>query len=209
MMISMMIDWTFIVKTTIAMIAIVDPPGCLPIYLSLTGQHKKINKKNVAKMTALTVFIILVVSLFLGDKILNIFGITMPSFQICGGILLLIMAIYMMLGRNQIMESSQNNKSEKELIAFVPLSIPLLAGPGAISNMIIAAHQAPNFINQTFLILPCIFVSLSIWLTLIFAENISKVIGAVGTKIITRVMGLLLGSMAIEFITRGVLDIIV
>jgi multiple antibiotic resistance protein len=207
-MISMMIDWTFIVKTTIAMIAIVDPPGCLPIYLSLTGQHKKINKKNVAKMTALTVFIILVVSLFLGDKILNIFGITMPSFQICGGILLLVMAIYMMLGRNQIMESTQNNKSEKELIAFVPLSIPLLAGPGAISNMIIAAHQAPNFVNQTFLILPCIFVSLSIWLTLIFAENISKVIGAVGTKIITRVMGLLLGSMAIEFITRGVLDII-
>ena len=113
-----MIDWTFIIKTTIAMIAIVDPPGCLPIYLSLTGQHKKINKKNVAKMTALTVFIILVVSLFLGDKILNIFGITMPSFQICGGILLLIMAIYMMLGRNQIMESTQNNKSEREFPSF-------------------------------------------------------------------------------------------
>ena len=103
-----MIEWTFIIKTTIAMIAIVDPPGCLPIYLSLTSQHKKINKKNVAKMTALTVFIILVVSLFLGDKILNIFGISMPSFQICGGILLLIMAIYMMLGRNQVMESTQN-----------------------------------------------------------------------------------------------------
>jgi multiple antibiotic resistance protein len=159
-------------------------------------------------MTALTVFIILVVSLFLGDKILNMFGISMPSFQICGGVLLLIMAIYMMLGRNQIMESTQNNKSEKELIAFVPLSIPLLAGPGAISNMIIAAHQAPNLINQSFLILPCLAVSLLIWLTLSFAENISKVIGAVGTKIITRVMGLLLGSMAIEFITRGVLDII-
>jgi len=180
------------------MIAIVDPPGCLPIYLSLTSQHKKINKKNVAKMTALTVFIILVVSLFLGDKILNIFGISMPSFQICGGILLLIMAIYMMLGRNQVMESTQNNKSEKELIAFVPLSIPLLAGPGAISN----------FVNLSFLVLPCIFVSLTIWLTLSFAESISRVIGAVGTKIVTRVMGLLLGSMAIEFITRGILDII-
>lgn len=204
----MMIEWTFIIKTTIAMIAIVDPPGCLPIYLSLTGQHKNINKKNVAKMTALTVFIILVVSLFLGDKILNIFGISMPSFQICGGILLLIMAIYMMLGRNQVMESTQNNKSEKELIAFVPLSIPLLAGPGAISNMIIAAHQAPNFVNLSFLVLPCIFVSLTIWLTLSFAESISRVIGAVGTKIVTRVMGLLLGSMAVEFITRGVLDII-
>jgi len=189
-----MIEWTFIIKTTIAMIAIVDPPGCLPIYLSLTGQHKNINKKNVAKMTALTVFIIL--------------GISMPSFQICGGILLLIMAIYMMLGRNQIMESTQNSKSEKELIAFVPLSIPLLAGPGAISNMIIAAHQAPNFVNLSFLVLPCIFVSLTIWLTLSFAESISRVIGAVGTKIVTRIMGLLLGSMAIEFITRGVLDII-
>jgi multiple antibiotic resistance protein len=93
-----------------------------------------------------------------------------------------------MLGRNQIMESTQNSKSEKELIAFVPLSIPLLAGPGAISNMIIAAHQAPNFVNLSFLVLPCIFVSLTIWLT--------------------RIMGLLLGSMAIEFITRGVLDII-
>ena len=203
-----MIEWTFIIKTTIALIAIVDPIGCLPLFLSLTGQHKKINKKNVVKMTAITVFIILVTSLFLGDKILNMFGITMPSFQICGGILLLIMAISMMLGRHQIIESGQNGKSDKELIAFVPLSIPLLAGPGAMSNMIIAAHQAPNFINQSFLILPCLAVSLLIWLTLSFAENISNVIGAIGTKIITRVMGLLLGSMAIEFITRGVLDII-
>jgi len=203
-----MIEWTFIIKTTIALIAIVDPIGCLPLFLSLTGQHKKINKKNVVKMTAITVFIILVTSLFLGDKILNIFGITMPSFQICGGILLLIMAISMMLGKHQIIESGQNGKSDKELIAFVPLSIPLLAGPGAMSNMIIAAHQAPNFINQSFLVLPCLAVSLLIWLTLSFAENISKVIGAIGTKIITRVMGLLLGSMAIEFITRGVLDII-
>jgi multiple antibiotic resistance protein len=203
-----MIEWTFIIKTTIALIAIVDPIGCLPLFLSLTGQHKKINKKNVVKMTAITVFIILVTSLFLGDKILNMFGITMPSFQICGGILLLIMAISMMLGRHQIIESGQNGKSDKELIAFVPLSIPLLAGPGAMSNMIIAAHQAPNFINQSFLVLPCLAVSLLIWLTLSFAENISRVIGAIGTKIITRVMGLLLGSMAIEFITRGVLDII-
>lgn len=203
-----MIEWTFIIKTTIAMIAIVDPIGCLPLFLSLTSQHKKINKKNVVKMTAITVFIILVTSLFLGDKILNMFGITMPSFQICGGILLLIMAISMMLGKHQIIESGQNGKSDKELIAFVPLSIPLLAGPGAMSNMIIAAHQAPNFINQSFLILPCLAVSFLIWLTLSFAENISKVIGAIGTKIITRVMGLLLGSMAIEFITRGVLDII-
>ena len=203
-----MIEWTFIIKTTIALIAIVDPIGCLPLFLSLTGQHKKINKKNVVKMTAITVFIILVTSLFLGDKILNMFGITMPSFQICGGILLLIMAISMMLGKHQIIESGQNGKSDKELIAFVPLSIPLLAGPGAMSNMIIAAHQAPNLINQSFLVLPCIAVSLLIWLTLSFAENISKVIGTIGTKIITRVMGLLLGSMAIEFITRGVLDII-
>ena len=203
-----MIEWTFIIKTTIALIAIVDPIGCFPHFLSLTGQHKKINKKNVVKMTAITVFIILVTSLFLGDKILNMFGITMPSFQICGGILLLIMAISMMLGKHQIIESGQNGKSDKELIAFVPLSIPLLAGPGAMSNMIIAAHQAPNFINQSFLVLPCLTVSLLIWLTLSFAENISKVIGAIGTKIITRVMGLLLGSMAIEFITRGVLDII-
>jgi multiple antibiotic resistance protein len=203
-----MIEWTFIIKTTIALIAIVDPIGCLPLFLSLTGQHKKINKKNVVKMTAITVFIILVTSLFLGDKILNMFGISMPSFQICGGILLLIMAISMMLGKHQVIESGQNGKSDKDLIAFVPLSIPLLAGPGAMSNMIIAAHQAPNLINQSFLILPCLAVSLLIWLTLSFAENISKVIGAIGTKIITRVMGLLLGSMAIEFITRGVLDII-
>jgi multiple antibiotic resistance protein len=202
-----MIEWTFIIKTTIALIAIVDPIGCLPLFLSLTGQHKKINKKNVVKMTAITVFIILVTSLFLGDKILNMFGISMPSFQICGGILLLIMAISMMLGKHQVIESGQNGQSDKELIAFVPLSIPLLAGPGAMSNMIIAAHQAPNLINQSFLILPCLAVSLLIWLTLSFAENISQAIGAIGTKIITRVMGLLLGSMAIEFITRGVLDI--
>ena len=67
-----MIEWTFIIKTTIALIAIVDPIGCLPLFLSLTGQHKKINKKNVVKMTAITVFIILVTSLFLGDNLKHV-----------------------------------------------------------------------------------------------------------------------------------------
>lgn len=143
-----MTEYTYLLKVAIALLAIVNPVGCLPIFITATNSWKKIERARTARTVALTVFIVLVVSAFIGESILTFFGITIPSFQVGGGILLLLISISMMYGKQgdtrQTPEEVQD-MSEREVIAIVPLSIPLLAGPGAISSMIITAQQHPGF----------------------------------------------------------------
>ena len=142
-------ELTLIIKQTTALIAIVDPLIALPLYLAFK-QNKKVDESKIAKNVSLTVFFVLVLSIFLGQSILDFFGISLVSFKICGGLLLLIMGIDMMQGRDQKkLEDTIDN--EVNLIAYVPLGIPLLAGPGAISNVIIASSSNPGLLNQTLL----------------------------------------------------------
>ena len=91
------------------------------------------------------------------------------------------------------------------MIAYVPLSIPLLAGPGAIGNMIIAASLTTSFASKVLLVIPVLIVSIIIWSLFNFADVVSRVIGDIGAKIITRLMGLILGSLAIEIIVKGIM----
>ena len=197
---------TLIIKQTTALIAIVDPLIALPLYLAFK-QNKKIDESKIAKNVSLTVFVVLVLSIFLGQSILEFFGISLVSFKICGGLLLLIMGIDMMQGRDQ-KKLDETLDNEIDLIAYVPLGIPLLAGPGAISNIIIASCVKPGWINQVLLIIPVGIVSLLIWSLFTYADVVSKKVGAIGAKVITRIMGLILGAMAIEIITKAILEII-
>lgn len=197
---------TLIIKQTTALIAIVDPLIALPLYLAFK-QNKKIDESKIAKNVSLTVFVVLVLSIFLGQSILDFFGISLVSFKICGGLLLLIMGIDMMQGRDQ-KKLDETLDNEIDLIAYVPLGIPLLAGPGAISNIIIASSVNPGWINQVLLIIPVGIVSLLIWSLFTYADVVSKKVGVIGAKVITRIMGLILGAMAIEIITKAILEII-
>lgn len=201
-----MTDWAVLFKIAIALFAIVNPVGSVPIFISATEGWSKQDRETTAKTVAFTVFIVLAVSAFLGDQILNFFGITIPSFQVGGGILLMLIAISMMHGKQsgtrQTPEEAQT-LSEREVIAIVPLSIPLLAGPGAISNMIIAAQQNSSFAGHVSLVVPILFISLIIWLVLRLSVAISNRLGSIGINIVTRLMGLILAAMAVEFIAHG------
>jgi len=198
-------ELTLIIKQTTALIAIVDPLIALPLYLAFK-QNKKVDESKIAKNVSLTVFFVLVLSVFLGQSILDFFGISLVSFKICGGLLLLIMGIDMMQGRDQKkLEDTIDN--EVDLIAYVPLGIPLLAGPGAISNVIIASSSNPGLLNQTLLVIPVAIVSFLIWSLFNYADVVSKKIGPVVAKVITRIMGLILGALAIEIITKAILEI--
>ena len=198
-------ELTLIIKQTTALIAIVDPLIALPLYLAFK-QNKKVDESKIAKNVSLTVFFVLVLSIFLGQSILDFFGISLVSFKICGGLLLLIMGIDMMQGRDQKkLEDTIDN--EVDLIAYVPLGIPLLAGPGAISNVIIASSSNSGLLNQTLLVIPVAIVSFLIWSLFNYADVVSKKIGPVGAKVITRIMGLILGALAIEIITKAILEI--
>jgi len=142
-----MLEWAYLFKIGIALFAIVNPIGSVPIFISATEGWSRHDRARISKTVAFTVFMVLSLSAVLGDKILAFFSISIPSFQVGGGILLILIAISMMYGK--MSEARQTREeaaavAEREAIAIVPLSIPLLAGPGAISSMIIAAQAWAN-----------------------------------------------------------------
>lgn len=205
-----MIDSAALFKVTLALFAIVNPIGSVPIFISATDGWSNADRAKTAKTVAVTVFIVLAISAFIGDQILSFFGISIPSFQVGGGILLMLIAISMMHGKQsgtrQTPEEAQT-LAEREVIAIVPLSIPLLAGPGAISSMIIAAQQNSSFIGHLSLMLPVLIICFIIWITLRLSVGISHQLGSIGINIVTRLMGLILAAMAVEFIAHGLIGL--
>lgn len=202
-----MSEWAYLFKTGVALFAIVNPIGNLPVFISATNQWSKRDKAHTANIVGLTVFIVLAITTFFGNDILEFFSISIPSFQVGGGILVLLMSINMMHAKQshtrQTPEEAQT-MAEKRAIAIVPLSIPVYAGPGAISSMIITADKSINFIHQTSLLIPIAVVSLIVWVTLRLSTNITQLLGTIGINIITRLMGLILAAMSIEFIAHGI-----
>ena len=201
-----MSEWSFLFKTGIALFAIVNPIGSIPVFVSATNDWDNKARAHTAKLVAITVFSVLTIATFIGNDILNFFSITIPSFQVGGGILILLMSINMMHGKqsyvSQTPEEAQS-LAEREAIAIVPLGIPLLAGPGAISSMIIAAEKSTSLVNHASLTIPVAVVAALVWLTLKLSVNISQKLGSIGINIVTRLMGLILAAMSIEFIAHG------
>lgn len=202
-----MTDWDYLFKIGLALFAIVNPIGSVPIFISATQGWPAEDRERTATTAAITVSLVLVMSVFIGDQVLEFFGISIPSFQVGGGILLMLIAISMLQGRTshlrQTPEEAQE-ASDREAIAVVPLSIPLLAGPGAISSMIIAAQQTDTLWGHVSLVLPVMVVCLLIWITLRLSVNIAHRLGTIGINIVTRLMGLILAAMAVEFIAHGI-----
>lgn len=205
-----MTEWAILFKVAVALFAIVNPIGSVPIFISATDGWSEEDRQKTARTVAFTVFIVLAVSAFLGDRILNFFGISIPSFQVGGGVLLMLIAISMMHGKQSGTRQTPEEArtlAEREVIAIVPLSIPLLAGPGAISNMIIAAQQNSSFIGHIALTIPILVISLIIWVILGLSVRISRSLGTIGINIVTRLMGLILAAMAVEFIAHGLMGL--
>jgi multiple antibiotic resistance protein len=202
-----MSEWAYLFKTGVALFAIVNPIGNLPVFISATNQWSKRDKSRTANIVGITVFAVLAITTFFGNDILDFFSISIPSFQVGGGILILLMSINMMHGKQshtrQTPEEAQT-MADKSAIAIVPLSIPIYAGPGAISSVIITADKSVNFIHQTSLLIPIAVVSLLVWVTLRLSSNITQWLGTIGINIITRLMGLILAAMSVEFIAHGI-----
>ncbi|ROH87267.1 YchE family NAAT transporter [Pseudomethylobacillus aquaticus] len=202
-----MSEWAYLFKTGVALFAIVNPFGCLPIFISATDGWSPQDRARTANTVAFTVFLVLIVSALLGDHILAFFSISIPSFQVGGGILLMLIAITMMHGRQSHTRQTPEEAeevAERNVIAIVPLSIPLLAGPGAISSMIIASQQSTGVWTHFGLVIPVAAVCLVIWLVLRLSSRIAQRLGTIGINVITRLMGLILAAMAVEFIAHGI-----
>lgn len=201
-----MLDVQDYLKIFIGILAILNPLGAIPMYLSLTAHHSEQDKKQVAYAAARGAAIILLVTLFFGEIILGIFGITVNSFRVGGGILILLMAISMLHAQTSGAKNTEAERQEaqrKESISIVPLAMPILAGPGAISSIILYGNRAPGWQHDLIVAAEIVVVGLIIALLLRVSGKIARQLGQTGMNIVTRVMGLILAAIAVEFISLG------
>ncbi len=198
------------VNMFITLLAIVDPIGGIPVLLSLVGEGALKGKQRAAWLAAATVFVVLALSALAGEKLLEAFGIQIASFRVAGGILLLLIGIKMMLADHRFQldraELAETNPKDDGYI-FVPLAIPLLSGPGAISSMILFAHRHSGMHHYMLLLGISLLIGLLTGLILSLARPVSKFLGANGLKISTRLMGLLLSAAAVQFMANGLTEL--
>ncbi len=200
-----------VIKFSITLISIINPLGAIPVFLGFVKNNRRINVKRLATHTATAVTVTILISLIAGQYVLNFFGISVASFTIAGGFLLTTTAFSMISGQTS---NSKINNEEIESIDFerelgiIPLAIPLLSGPGAISASII---HAKNFSTPTHWIggiLMILAVGLFIKFILMHAEKIGDRLGQIGLNVMSRIVGLILLSMSIEMIAFGIKEIL-
>ncbi|OIO70725.1 MAG: amino acid transporter [Zetaproteobacteria bacterium CG12_big_fil_rev_8_21_14_0_65_55_1124] len=201
-----MLQYPDYLKIFISLLAIVNPWGAVPIFISLIGEVGKAERQRIINRVAAAVGLILLASLIFGEPMLQFFGISIHSFKVGGGILLLLIAISMLNARvSPIVQTraEADESRDKESIAVVPLAIPLLAGPGAISTVIIDAHKATGIAHYAIIGGEIVALSLILWLVLRLSPLITQRISATGINVFTRIMGLILAAIAIEFMASG------
>lgn len=201
-----MIEWTGYIKIFTTLLAIVNPLGVIPVFVSLTRSSTGQERRHIARTTSITVAVILIMSTLIGKPLLNFFGVSISSFKVGGGILLLLMSISMMLAmqtKSRQTPEEAEEAEEKESIAVVPIAMPLLAGPGAISTVIIYADASSQTLDISVIMISSMLVALLTWAALIIAGPISKVMSKTAINVSTRLMGLLLAAIAVEFIAGG------
>ncbi len=183
-------------KAVIALFIIVDPFGNIPIFMGLTDKMAEGPRKKVYNTATLVAFVLLLVFAFLGQEILNIFSLSIYSFEVAGGLLLLIIAV-----RILVSGSMHENVESPESIGAVPIAIPLLVGPGAITATMFNI-QSYGTITA---ILSAVIVLALTWVILRFINKIYRALGKTGSLVIARVMALLIAAIAVQYILSGVM----
>lgn len=200
-------DWTWASRTLIGLLAIVNPLGAIPIFMALTFERDDLPLKKIVKLASLTVVIGLLVAAFFGPLILQAFGISVAAFRVGGGILILMMGLSMLQAKVSGAKHREEEAEEamsKETIGVVPLGVPLLAGPGSISLVIVETERiSGNLFKTGFLVLSIFVVALAAYICLSLAPLISARLGKTGVNVFTRIMGLIITAIAVGFITEG------
>lgn len=202
----MLNDWAEYAKLFVGLLAIVNPIGAIPVFISFTADQSDAQRRRTCTQAAVTAALVLSTALLMGEALLAFFGITPASFRVGGGILLLLIAISMMharLSRAQHTREEAQDAAERESVGVVPLGIPLLAGPGAISSVILDAHRSNEVVHYAVLWAEILLVSALVWLFFRAAHLIGAALGRTGINVVTRLMGLIMASIAVEIMAVG------
>jgi MarC family membrane protein len=197
-----------LIKFTLSLFAIVDPVGIIPVFLAATEGFSIAQRQAAAWVSALTVFGVLVLFAFGGTLLLDFFGVRLASFSVGGGFILLILAVAMAQARvspiRQTPEEAQE-AIEKEAVGAVPLGVPLLAGPGAITHVIVSSSGggADRWLRHLSLVPSIFLIAFSVWLFFRLSPAIARRLGTTGIHIVTRLMGLIIAGIAVEMMANG------
>jgi multiple antibiotic resistance protein len=189
---------------------LVDPFAALPTFLAVTEDQDASRRVRTARKASLTAFIVLTTFAFIGQTIFHLFGITLPAFEIAGGIILLLIGLDMLEAkRSPTQESPKETRAaqSKDDVGIVPMGIPMLAGPGAITSVMVLVGQAQTR-WQMGAILGAIAITAAVcFLVLGSAARVARILGETGIRILVRIMGLLLVALAVQYFVNGLQDL--
>ena len=199
------------VKFLVAMIIMVNPLGSLSIFLQLTKPFSIAHQRKTAIICGFTITLIMVITIWIGSQLLELLGITIDSFRFAGGIILLLTGLSMLQSKESPMNHTPEDEAAAEhrhSIAIVPLALPIIIGPGAMSTLIIASNDYPNFFLKTWLSLLCLILAAGMFILLYYGAIIGRVVGESIMKVITRVMGMIIMAIAVGMLANGLTGLI-
>lgn len=195
--------------TFAALFSVINPLGTVPIFLGLTQDETKESKNKTALWASVNVFIILVVSFFIGKVILNFFGISIDVLRIAGGIVICSSGFGLLSGtfskRRGVNKKVANDAQHRSDIALTPLAIPMMAGPGSMSLLIAMYQDYPDVKNKLIIVAAILAVAITAFLVLRSASYISRILGASGIVAISRIIGFLVLAIGIQYIINSLL----
>ena len=201
-----------ILKPLLALLAIVNPIGVIPFYIHFTRGFSREQRRRTIHVAAIGAFVVIAVSALAGLRIIEFFGISLASFQVGGGMLLLVSALQMLNAqpaesRSADLSEGSDKVDAGDSIAIVPLTIPLLTGPATISTMVIYAEKTRHWWQLAILVGYGVVIGLSVWLAFSLSGRIARVLGRTGINVMTRLMGILLAALAVEVMSDGLVKL--
>ena len=193
-----------------AMLAIMNPIGGMPVFISLTADRSPDERRRIALVASLAVLVVLAVTALAGQPILQFFGISVASFRVAGGIIVLLIALSMLQAKRSEVHHTEDEAADgvaKDSPAVFPLAIPMISGPGAISTVIIYSHQAHGPAGWAAIVAVLLVMVLATYVGMRVAVPVAAALGTTGMNVAVRLMGILLAAIAVEMIAGGLVGL--
>jgi multiple antibiotic resistance protein len=199
----MTLDTAYMITALVTMFVVIDPIGLAPLFIALTQGMTPAERRRVAIHAVTVAGIVLILFAFFGEAVLEFVGISMPAFRIAGGILLFLTALDMLFERRSKRREDRTEDEEIDDPSVFPLAIPLIAGPGSIASIILLIGEKPGG-EGLLMVLPITALTLLVlMLSLMASSYLDRLIGKKGIDVITRILGMLLAALSVQFVLDG------
>ncbi len=199
-------DTAFLITAFVTLLVIIDPIGMTPLFVALTQGMSAARRRAIAIRACIASALILILFAALGEAVLGFVGISMPAFRIAGGLLLFLTALDMLFERRSQRRKGQADAAEEDEgddPSIFPIAIPLIAGPGSIATVILLAGQKPGAEGLAYVIGVMLFVIGLVFLMFLMGSLLGRALGRVGINVVTRLLGMLLAALAVQFVLDG------